>query len=221
MTFDIGIRVNITDIKRILKQKQELIWHNIKQVVMNEATTDLVDKIMDGFDRLTSRASQLQEDPTNPANWREEFRDSLHQDIYDTISFEGNRIVFNVGNKEFLGYTEDGTLNDKHDNTPLKWLVYYIEGLAGDWAYISAETYDKIKGAGKYKTEWGRFGQGFMISREDFEAEGWGAIISFESVRHPFSGYAPLDIFTEALDEWDLRPFIQKAITAAVRGEKL
>ena len=221
MSFDISLVVDKAALKKVLKEKQELIWHNIRQVVMNQAVNSLVDASMEGFDRLSQRAGQLPEDPTNPSNWREEFRESLHQDIYDTISFEDNTISFYVGNKDFLGYVEGVDTNDKNDDSPLKWLVYYIEGLAGDWAYISAENYEKIKGAGSYKPEWGRFGKGFMISREDFDAENWGTIIPFASVRHPFSGYAPLDIFTEALNEWSLHPFIELAIEAAVRGEKL
>jgi len=60
-----------------------------------------------------------------------------------------------------------------------------------------------------------------MISREDFYAEGWNEVVPFESVRHPFSGFAPVDIFTEALHEWRIRPFIQKAIDAAIRGKRL
>lgn len=221
MSFNVNLVVSKAALKQILKEKQDLIWHNIKQVVLNEAVNNLVDVIMEGFDRLSQRADQLPEDPTNPSNWREEFRESLHQDIYDTISFENNTISFYVGNKDFLGYEEGGELNDKNDDSPLKWLVYYIEGLAGDWAYISAETYEQIKGSGRYKPEWGRFGRGFMISREQFDAENWGAIIPFDTVRHPFSGYAPLDIFTEALNEWSLHPFIERALQAAVRGEKL
>lgn len=221
MVLGIKLSVNKAALKSLIQERQALIWNNIKQVIITEAVNSLVDAIMDGFNRLSQRADQLPEDPTNPSNWREEFRDSLHQDIYDTISFQDNRISFNVGNKDFLGYVEGGELNDKNDNSPLKWLVYYIEGLAGDWAYISAETYEKIKGSGSYKPEWGRFGNGFMISREAFDAENWGDIIPFASVRHPFSGYAPVDIFTEALNEWSLRPFIEKAIAAAARGEEL
>ncbi len=60
-----------------------------------------------------------------------------------------------------------------------------------------------------------------MISKEDYSEEGWDKIMPFEAVRHPFSGYSPLDIFTEALNEWKIRPFIEKAISASVKGRRL
>ena len=40
-------------------------------------------------------------------------------------------------------------------------------------------------------------------------------------VKHPFSGFSPLDIFAEALNEFKIRPFIQEAINAAIRGVKV
>jgi hypothetical protein len=60
-----------------------------------------------------------------------------------------------------------------------------------------------------------------MISKEDFDKEGWGSYISFEEARHPFSGYSPLDIFTEALNEFRIRPFIERAIKASKEGKRL
>lgn len=215
MITKLKLKIDTASLKQVIREKQDLIMHNIKQVIVNEAADDLVNKIMEGFDGLSQRASMLPEDPTNPANWREEFRISLLEDILETISFTNNRIVFHVGNKDFLGYDAD---DDSSDSSPLKWLVFYIEGLAGDWAFISPETYQKFRKGSTYQSDWGRFGQGFMISKEQYLEEGWNSVIPFEQVRHPFSGYSPVDIFTEALMEWRLRPFIEKAIRAAVRG---
>jgi len=219
MTATLKLKIDSDKLKRILGKKINLVQDNIASVLKNEAIPDLINRIMIGFDGLVSRAEMLPEDPTNPAHWRQEFLNKLKQDMNQTFSVSGNRIMVKLGEKKFLGYDPSGPSND---NTPLRWMVFYIEGLAGDWAFISPETYETFRKKGRYDHEkWGRFGEGFMISREDFFKEGWNEIISFDQVRHPFSGYSPVDIFTEALNEWKLKPFVDKAIKAAVEGRKL
>jgi hypothetical protein len=218
----IKLDVDEAGLKRAMEKKQKLINRNIKTVLQRLALPDLIDRIMIGFDRLADRADQLPEDPTNPSNWRAEFRSKLEEDLSNTFIVTGNRITVKIGEKDFLGYDPSGS-TDPTDPSPLQWMVYYIEGLAGDWAFISPDIYDRFRGSGSFEQlrNRGRFGEGFLISREDFEAEGWDEIIPFDQVRHPFSGFSPLDIFTEALNEWKIRPFIQKAVDAAVQGRKL
>jgi hypothetical protein len=60
-----------------------------------------------------------------------------------------------------------------------------------------------------------------MVSKSEYEEQGWDRVIPFSEVRHPFSGYSPVDIFAEALREFKLRPFVQKAIDAAIQGRRL
>jgi len=217
----IKIAVDRGKLKQIIEKKQKLLERNIKSVLKKEAMPLLISRIMDGFDSLSERADQLPEDPTNPSNWRQDFLDLLHKDLDDNFFVSGKQIKINIGNKKVLGYTDDES--DSTDNTPLVWLVYYIEGLAGDWAFITPELYDKRKGSGAFAEleKQGRFSGGFMISKEEFFEEGWDRFTAFDTVRHPFSGFSPLDIFTEALKEFRLRPFIQKAIEAASEGRKL
>ena len=208
-------------LKQIIARKQKLMEDNIKAVLKNEALPVLISRIMEGFDNLSERADQLPEDPTNPNNWRQEFQELLFRDLEETFVVSGKRIQVNIGDKEVLGYTEGET--DSSDMSPLVWLVFYIEGLAGDWAFITPELYDERRGSGAFAKlqQQGRFGEGFLISKDDFFNEGWDRFAPFDTVRHPFSGFSPVDIFTEALDEFRLRPFIQKAIKAAAEGKKL
>ena len=215
------VKIDKSQLKRIIEKKRKLLQTNIKSVLKKEAIPFLISRIMDGFDSLADRANQLPEDPTNPANWRQDFQEMLFNDLQRTFTVSGKTIRINLGDKKVLGYTEGET--DPTNQTPLVWLVYYIEGLAGDWAFITRETYDARKGSGAFAklASQGRFGAGFLISKEDFFDEGWQRFVAFDSVRHPFSGFSPLDIFTEALNEFRLRPFIDKAIKAAAAGRKL
>lgn len=219
MIAKLKIKVDEAKIKKIFQDKKKLISHNIVAVLKREAIPDLIRRIMVGYDSLIERARMLPEDPTNPVHWREDFYQKLRRDLEDTFTVVNNRVIIRLGEREFLGYDSSGKI-DPQDSTPTHWLVYYIEGLVGDWAFISPELYSQFRGSSGFKN-WGRFGEGFMISKDKYMEEGWNTIVPFEQVRHPFSGYAPLDIFDEAVREWQITPFIKKAIDAAIRGKRL
>ena len=219
--FKLKIKINIDKarVKEIFKKRQKLIRKNISTALKKDAVPFLIERIMVGYDSLSERANILPEDPTNPANWRAEFLLKLEEDLERTFVINGDIISVRLGEKEFLGYNPSGTV-ETGDTEPLHWLVFFIEGLAGDWGFISPETYTKITKR-PYQATWGRFSDGFMISRQDFEDQGWDSVMAFSQIRHPFSGFSPLDIFVEALREFRLRPFIEKAITAAAKGRQL
>jgi hypothetical protein len=218
--FKIKADIDTSKLKRILEKKQKLVLDNIATVLQKDALPYLIERIMVGFDSIAERADMLPEDPTNPSNWRGEFLNKLEEDVSQNFFVEGNKIVIRIGDKDFLGYDSSGSIASD-DTEPLHWMVFFLEGLIGDWAFISPETYTKITKGGQYRPTWGRFGDGFMISSEEYAERGWDRIVPFSQVRHPFSGFSPLDIFAEALQEFHLRPFIQKAIDAAVKGTKL
>ncbi len=212
------IKVKITNtakLRKFLEAKQKLIENNVKNIMKKKALPHLIDLIMKGYDGLSSRMSG-EEDPTNPALWREEFKAKLEQDLNDTFVFGNGKLMIKLGEKSFLGYDRASEKTDE----PLIWLVYYIEGLAGSWAFITPEMW-VLKHGGKKYPGFGRFSEGFLISENDFFAERWDSVIPFNQVRHPFSGVSPLDIFNEALNEFRIRPFIKEALAAAVRGQKI
>ncbi len=218
--FKIKANIDTSKLKQVLEKKQKLITANIATVIQKDALPYLIERIMVGFDSLVERADMLPEDPTNPSNWRADFLNKLEEDVSQNFFVEGNKIIIRIGDKDFLGYDPSGSI-DASDTEPLHWMVFYLEGLVGDWGFISPETYTKVTKGGTYQASWGRFNDGFMISREEYENKGWDRVVPFSQIRHPFSGFSPLDIFAEALQEFHLRPFIRKAIDAAVKGTKL
>jgi hypothetical protein len=220
MAFKADLNFDTAKLRSIIKKKQDLLSHNIFTTARSEAIPHLIDLIMDGYDRLSDRMSVMPEDPTHPGNWRTEFKNKLHEELERNLIVSDKGLIVRLGEKEFLGYTENGELGDPTDSTPLVWMVYYIEGLLGEWAFISADVYERFRGKPLDATA-GRFGQGFMISRRAFDEEGWNSVTTFDEVRHPFSGTSPLDIFTEALNEFKMRPFVEKAIKAAEEGRRL
>ncbi len=218
MAFKATIKVDTNSLKKIIKKKQDLIHDNIVAVVRTQAMPHLIDLIMKGYDSLSDRMAGLPEDPTSPAHWRSEFKAKLQEDLERNLIVTDDGLVVRLGDKEFLGYSSSGTW-DSDSHEPLEWLVFYIEGLIGEWAFITPELYAEKKGE-KAVTP-GRFGEGFLISRQEFDREGWSNFVDFGSVRHPFSGVSPLDIFTEALNEFKLKPFLERAIKFAKDGRRI
>ena len=211
--------------ERIVAAKLKLVENNIAAVIQKEAIPHLIDLIMTQYDKLGDRMDKLSdEDPTNPVIWRGTFKDKLEEEAAETFIFDKTSgiIRLKLGEKSFLGY---GGSPDTSSNTPLVWMVYYLEGLAGSWAWISRETYQKVFPDGKWDPKWGRFksAPGFMLSGGDFfdSKNPWRKKISWSEVKHPFSAFSPLDIFAEALNEFNIRPFVDKAIKAAMAGRKL
>ncbi len=220
-------------VERIVAAKIKLVEDNLETVMKTEAIPHLIDLVMDNYDKLSARMDTLpdqHEDPTNPANWRDVFKAKLEEDATNTFIFDRSSgiIKVNLGEKSFLGY---GGEPDTSSSTPLVWMVYYIEGLAGSWGWITKELWQQVFPDGDWDPNWGRFqdSPGFMLSAGDFFARTkrdgspslWRQKITWSEIRHPFSAFSPLDIFEEALNEFNIRPFTSKAVRAALQGKRL
>ncbi|KKL87622.1 hypothetical protein LCGC14_1932860 [marine sediment metagenome] len=218
-------------VEKIVAAKLKLVGDNIAAVVRKEAIPHLIDLIMKHYDKLGERMEGLpHDDPTNPIHWRGTFKDKLEEEAEQTFIFDRTSgiIKLNLGEKSFLGY---GGNPDTDSNTPLVWMVYYLEGLAGSWGWITRDVWEQVFPDGNWDTTWGRFksAPGFMISGGDFFARKtkndkpnlFRQKVTWSEVRHPFSAFSPLDIFAEALNEFNIRPFVDKAIKAAMSGRKL
>jgi len=81
MVFKASVNIDTSGLRKIIKNRQDLIKHNIVVVVRTEAMPHLIDRIMDGYDRLSDRMNSLPDDPTNPALWRTEFKNKLLEDL--------------------------------------------------------------------------------------------------------------------------------------------
>jgi len=217
--------------ERIVKAKLKLVEDNIAAVIRKEAIPHLIDLIMKHYDKLGERMESLpHDDPTNPIHWRGTFKDKLEEEAEETFIFDRSSgvIKLNLGEKSYLGY---GDAEDNQSDRPMVWMVYYLEGLAGSWGWVTREIWQQVFPDGTWDSDWGRFrnAPGFMMSGGDFFAREnkkgkpnlFRQKITWSEIKHPFSAYSPMDIFAEALNEFQIRPFINRAIQAALAGKKL
>ena len=227
---DIKVKLKLSEkqkalAEKMVKAKIKLVEDNIETIIRKKAIPHLIDLIMENYDKLSDRMDMMgPEDPTNPALWRDVFKAKLEKDAADTFFWDRSSgiIKVNLGEKSYLGYGED---SDTDSPSPLVWMVYYLEGLAGGWGLITKDIYEAAYPDGKWDSQWGRFknAPGFMLSGGEFfsRKNPWRKVATWSEVRHPFSAYSPMDIFAEAKNEFQIRPFINIAIRAALAGKKL
>lgn len=217
------LKMNKPKLESLLIKKKRLIQRNIKSVIQKEVIPHVVDLVMEGYDELSQLAEEGvgKDDPSRPSEWRDIFKTHLLESANASFKSTRNTIEVGMGENAFLG--DLSTFVDDEDSQPLHWMVFFLEGLVGEFALITPQTYAKLKPHKEFDDSWGRFENDpvFMIERKAYFAQGFNKIIPWNLVRHPFSGVRPPDIFATALSKLNIRPFIKKAIKAAVQGKEI
>jgi hypothetical protein len=221
--FRIKINLDKPKLDSLILKKKRLIQRNVKNIVLKEVIPHVVDLVMVEYDELSQLAEEGvgHDDPSRPSEWRAIFRAHLLESANDSFKSKRNVIEVGMGDRAFLG--DLGTFVDDEDAEPLHWMVFFLEGLVGEFALITPKTYAKLKPNKEFDDSWGRFEDKpvFMIERKAYFKQGFNEIISWDLVRHPFSGVRPPDIFATALAKLNMRPFIKKAIKAAIEGKEI
>jgi hypothetical protein len=162
-------------------------------------------------------------DPTSLKKWRHLFEKQLDSELKN-VKIEDGTINLSFGDATSFGYGKEGVTREGPPET-VDWLSYYIEGYAGEAAFISQEHYLKFRGSTRSTSSYGRFGEGFLMSKDTYIKEGWerpkhgvlkGKIIPFSSVRHSISGQAAYTGFTDAISALDLSSVVKNAIVQAI-----
>lgn len=221
--FRLKITVDKPKLEKLILKKKRLIQRNIRTVVRDEVIPHVVELVMVQYDELSEIAEQGvgHDDPSRPSVWRSVFRQHLLDSAANSFKARKNTIEVGIGDRAFLG--DFGFFIDEEDSEPLHWMVFFLEGLVGEFALITPQTYAQLKPNSEFDDDWGRFESDpvFMIERKAYFKQGFHKIIPWDQVRHPFSGVRPPDIFAAALSKLNMRPFIKKAIKAAVEGKEL
>ncbi len=217
MKLDITIKVDFKPIDKLINK--ELLKQNMMFVLREHIGPEYINLVMQEFDEFSLNFDP--DDPASPQHWKPEFEEHLLQNLNSNLTVEGNVISLGLGEKSFLGYNQ-GSI-DPRDSTPLVWMIFYLEGIIGNYAFISEEIYRDKKGDQADLSKYGRFGGGFMISEADYAAEGWEAFKPFSEAKFPFSGGArPKSFFKEAWEKTTLdKKIFKDAVVATLKGRTL
>lgn len=146
-------------------------------------------------------------DPSSLEKFRDLFIEQTTKEL-DSIRIEGDLLLIEIGNKALWGFGREDA--PEGPPTSVDILVYYLEGVVGEFGFLSIDHYQMRR---KRVAKVGRFGEGFLISKEDYEEEGWERItnIKFEEIRHPISGQPPFKGFDTIAGSLDFSLFVKEA----------
>ena len=198
---------------------------SLRDVFADTLVPRVLDNLMSVYDsELASKEPNY--DVARPSNAREEFKAAIQNDLNSSLLKSANFVSVAAGDKSLLKYDRAG--DPSYVKTVPKgpsvfdWLIFYLEGFVGEYAFITEETYKKFfekkkvtkKALEKFST-WGWFGEGFMIERKVYFKQGLNQVVSFSSIRHPFSGLRPTKLFERALDGIDMKSIYSEAFRRA------
>lgn len=220
----------MVDLTRVLKQVEEKAGalgkelvaefkKNLEEVFRTVAAAEIKDLFLEVYDELAARESSefgaavQGKDPTDLRALRPLFEAQLARELAQ-VTLKGNELVIRVMNRDDLGFGRARAPQNPPQTVDI--LAYYIDGIADEFAFITPEQYKvRRKRHGNY----GRFGLGFMISREDYVVERWEEVtgLPFNAVRHPISGQAPFHGFDAVAPKIEKRlsHYIQLALAPA------
>ena len=201
------------------------LQEELKYIFLTDVASALKAAFLEAYDRL----AEVEESQFGPAirtadhsslrTWRHLFEAQIDKELADSISVGSEGIDISVGNLTLFG---KGQTHKGREDAPttVDWLIYYIEGVAGEFAFITESQYREMRG--RWPSEGiGRFGTGFLIPKESYVKERWekGTGKTFDDVRHPISGQPPYREFEKIPQKIDFAYYVTLAAERA--GKKL
>lgn len=185
------------------------LQNNLSSILKTEAIPAIKEAYLSEYDTLVGIVESLTpsrisgEDPLSLRAQRPLFVKQLSSQL-EGASFDGNE--FSVSIKLTGDENETGIPSSPSS------LNFYIEGAIGEYAFITPELLKKRRPESKASR--GRLGQGFIISKRNYEREKWEQFtgVSFSEVRHPISGFRPYREFEKVPESIDFSIYIKKAL---------
>ncbi len=198
---------------------KKLIMRRVVNMFRTKVKDVIVAAMVTQYDQLASigeyGALAKGKDPLALENYRTMFIQQIEEEV-SRARVEAASLIIEIGDKEAWGFG-----GDPEDGPPesLDFLHHYLNGVVGEVGFISIDLYEKRRPA---SDNLGRFGQGFMITKEDYAKEKWENVIKvkFSDIRHPISGQPPFKGFDDAVESIDFSPYIQEAVNEAFEDVK-
>lgn len=200
-------------VSEVSKRVDNVFWKrfivNLEITLKKDYYPKLLEKIMENYKLLPGGPP---DDPTALEKWEEVFRGHFESErvVNESIVVSEDQISIGLADRAFLGYGREG---DDESFDPIIWMVYFISdtaarGILGRFAFISKFEYESFRGSGSYLERWGRAGEGFMLSEEEYNNEGWEEVLGpFDNKEHPLSEMlrtiGPINIFENAVIEME------------------
>ena len=169
----------------MVKKLKRLLIKNLVTDVRTKIGPMLIERVMDKF-QVGLMGKVIQKDPSAPEHFKDEFISMLNESFESSVVVTPEGINFSLGDRGRLGY--DGSID-----SPLQTMVFIMEGILGEYAFISPDVYSLVK-SGK-NVKFGRWSGGFLITKEAFFKEHWDRRVSWGKARWGFSNTGPINVF--------------------------
>jgi len=193
----------------LVKSKQ--ITDDLRNHILNYLKSEgaggkkIVAAFMSEFENLAYRSPP--DDPTNIINHMDFLENHIKNTLDSSIHIDENgNINLGICTDTLLGFKEDKS-SLKHHPQPLKWVVYLIRGIAGEYAFVNNNTYFL-----KYsKPMPAQYNGGFLVGKWLWDREGWNIVGDFARFRHPASKASPIPFFKNVLEKINLHSLMDEA----------
>ena len=166
----------------------------------------VIGAFLEEFEELSERSPR--DDPTNLKNHLSFLVQHMKQTWDESLSLsEDGEIQVGICTDETLGFSGDMS-KLKHHPPPTIWVVFLIRGIAGRYAFVNNEMYQKKK----HEPMPGQYFGGFLISKRAWEKEGWYVLGPFEQYEHPASGAPPVPFGENVMKRIDMQKLVGDAI---------
>ena len=222
--------------KKFMDKLQELFLSEMVDIIANNLMKIYAEE-MSPYSTTYDEANPMNPEVMNL------FRDSMIVDMVSSFqqNFGKNKAGFGFGDMEKLGYNLSsgairqrlGKINvkDSGRDFPFYWLIFYLEGVAGKYYFVTESDFKKFHEAGfvseaslgKFK-DWGWYGKGFLIPEAAYKSglnvksgttgKGFDNVPGVTPKVHPFSGIKPVRLFERALEDINIDAFIDKVINS-------
>jgi len=182
-----------------------------KKELKNALSTKFVDRYMEIFDRKYDELfvvpyNMSSKDQTSPQKIKPEVVAYVRGELVSKIgkiSVDDRYFSIRAISRQAFGYPSGP---DRSSTEKLKLFYFYLEGTPQEFVFITKEIYSILK-PGK-DTKFGRFGTVFLMPMREYRdkyraavSRGARGLPPPETIRHPFSGAPPINIFDQVIRE--------------------
>ena len=188
----------------MIHKLKKLLIKNLITAVQTEIAPALIQRVMDQFQvGLIGKVDQ--KDPSAPEHFKGDFLEILTEHASSSFVSTQDGICFSLCGTSKLGY--DGSIS-----APVQTMVFLLEGILGEYAFISPDIYKMYK---KKSGNLGRWSGGFLITKDSFFEGSWDKVVSWGTARWGFSNTGPINIFE--IDDSIVSETINKTIKKTIK----
>lgn len=197
---------------------------NLGEILSTIGSDEITGLFMEAYDALAAIEENEAgpaikgKDPMSLVKLRDVFEKQIRKELSD-VKFQDGQLSVGLMNRDNIGYGGSGNTPTGPVDT-VDILAFYLEGVPDEHAFITIEQYETARKGSNRGDPTGRLGGGFMMTRKEYEREGWERMtgLTFAQVRHPISAQQSYKGFDDLISNLNMDKYIKLALTLTNRS---